>query len=392
MPLPTLAAQVTPAGISAPAYNDILNSLIEQMQAIFGSDIVLTPDTQDGQMLAIFAVAINDANQTIIAAYNGFAPTFSQGAMLSSLVKINGLQRQAGTNSTANLTLTGVVGTQIINGVVQDLNGNFWALPANVVIPISGAIIVTATCTTPGAIAAAANTINQISTIVLGWQTATNLLAAVPGTNPESDAALRERQSESTSISSITPPQAILAAVANVPGVTRFAIYENPTGVTDSNGVPPHSVALVVQGGNAASIAQAIELKKSPGTGTYGTTSKTVNDPAGLPITINFFQLVTVQIYVSLTIKAQPGFVASTVQAIQNSIVNFINSLPIGEAVFYTLIYGPASLYGGPLNQSFNITALTIGIAPAPVGTADIAVPFNEAAASQAANIVVTVT
>jgi uncharacterized phage protein gp47/JayE len=288
-PLPTLSAQVTPTGVTAPSYNDILQSIIAIMMSIFGSDIVVTPDSQDGQMLAAFAMAINDVNLTIIAVYDAYSPTFAQGAGLSSQVKINGLQRQSPTNSTAQVTIAGVVGTTINNGVIQDANGNSWDLPPVVIIPISGSIVVTATCQVAGAITAPIGSISNIITVVQGWQSVTNTAVAIPGAPVESDAALRQRQAQSTAISGITPLQSILAAVANVTGVERFAIYENQTSAVDANGLPPHSISVVVEGGNIDDIAQVIEEKKSPGTDTYGTTQVVVEDPVGLPIAIDFF-------------------------------------------------------------------------------------------------------
>ena len=54
-PLPTLAATVSPTGISIPNFNDVLLSLIASYTNIYGADVVLTPDTQDYQWLAIIA-------------------------------------------------------------------------------------------------------------------------------------------------------------------------------------------------------------------------------------------------------------------------------------------------------------------------------------------------
>jgi uncharacterized phage protein gp47/JayE len=391
-PLATLAPTLDSSGISTPSYNDILQSLIASMQSIFGSDIYLPPDSQDYQLIAIFALAISDVNNQIVAAYQGFLPTFAQGAALSSLVKINGLSREPGSNSAAQLQITGVAGTVITAGLVQDASGNLWALPLNTLIPISGAIVVTAICTQVGAINADANTINSIFNPTRGWQTATNPTAATPGTAVESDAALRRRQVQSTALPAQTPLQAILAAVANISGVQRYAIYENSTGLTDANGVPGHSISLVVLGGDIATIALVIEETKSPGTGTYGTTTEIVNDPSGVPVAINFFELEEIPIYVSLTIQVLPGFVSTTGDALKQSIADFINALAIGEEVFYNWIFGPASLTGDPLNLTYRVTAMTIGIAPAPAGVADIPVAFNAAASCDIANIILTVT
>src|SRR6266566_5816787 len=134
--LATYGCTISPAGITSPSYNYILQSLIAQMQSIFVSDISLTPGDQDYQMLAIWSLAQFDSNQATIPVYNGFMPTFAQGISLSMMVKINGLVRQIASKSTVLVTVTGTVGTQIINGVALDTNGTLWNLPVQVVIPL----------------------------------------------------------------------------------------------------------------------------------------------------------------------------------------------------------------------------------------------------------------
>ena len=171
----TTAPTISAAGISAPAYADVLAFLQAQYQLIYGADVYLGPDSQDGQFLAIIAAAINDANAVAILIYNSFAPSTASGAALSNQVAINGLQRLVPTNSTADLLITGQAGATIANGSVTDANGNTWNLPASVVIPVGGSITVTATCAVQGAIAAPAATITQIATPTLGWQTVTNV-------------------------------------------------------------------------------------------------------------------------------------------------------------------------------------------------------------------------
>ncbi len=131
---------ITAAGITSPDYSDILAELQDGYYSIYGSDAVLTSDSQDGQLLAIFAQAIYDAGQSVIAAYNSFSPANAQGAGLSSIVKINGISRKVPSNSQCVVTVIGQAGAQITNGVVGDnLNlGTQWALPALVTIPPRG--------------------------------------------------------------------------------------------------------------------------------------------------------------------------------------------------------------------------------------------------------------
>lgn len=371
---------LTATGISAPPYSDILTYLQQQYQSIYGSDIYLGNDSQDGQFLAIIASAINDANAAAIAVYNSFSPATAQGNALSSNVKLNGIKRLVPTNSTADLTIVGVAGTAITNGVVQDANNNKWALPATVNIPSSGQVTVTATCTTAGAIAAAANTINQIVTPQLGWQSATNPAAAVLGSPVESDAALRQRQATSVAQPAQTPLEAVAGAVAAVSGVTRFAAYENPTGATDGNGLPAHSIALVVEGGAASDIASAIALKKTIGTTTYGTTAQTVTNAYGYPEAISYFPVAEQRIVVNLDVHPVNGYSSAIGTEIQNSIANYINALPIGSNVMRTRLYLPAVLNGSVDGLTYEVTGLDIAAYPSTPAASDVTIAFNQAA------------
>jgi uncharacterized phage protein gp47/JayE len=385
-PLATLAAQVSSAGISAPSYNDIWESLKATYRSIFGSDSYLETDSQDGQLLAIFALAISDLNQTGIAIYNSQSPAFAQGAGLSRVVKINGLTRQTSAQSTVELTIGGVVGTVIINGRVQDASRNIWDLPASVIIPPAGFIVVTATAETPGNITATPNQVNIIFTPVRGWQTVTNAADATPGHDVESDAALRRRQAVSVGLPSQTRLASIAGAVSNLAGVGRYAIYENQGTSTDDKGIPGHSISLIVEGGDDNAIASVINSKKSPGTGTYGTTSVLVSDV--VPITINFFRPTVVEIQVAITVKRLTGFQAPTTDSITSSLCDFISGQSIGEDVHESWLYGAAGLNG---NTTFDIQDLTFSRVGGVLGTSDVSLNVNEVAHCNPSNITVTV-
>ena len=69
------------------------------------------------------------------------------------------------------------------------------------------------------------------------------------------------------------------AGVGNVEGVSRFFVYENDTDSTDANGIPAHSIAAVVAGGDAQEIGEQIALRKSPGIQTFGDVDVTVVSP-----------------------------------------------------------------------------------------------------------------
>src|ERR1041385_3650203 len=121
--------------------------------SIYGADAYIPEDSQDGQFIAAIAQAIADCHAGVAAVYNAFSPTTAQGNGLSSVVKINGLQRAQPSSSTCDVTLTGQANLTITNGQVQDTAGNTWSLPSPTTIGGGGTVTVTATCQTAGAIA-----------------------------------------------------------------------------------------------------------------------------------------------------------------------------------------------------------------------------------------------
>ncbi len=269
----------------------------EQYRAIYGADTYLEADSQDGQLLAIEAKADYDVAALGAAIYNSFSPVTAQGVGLSRNVKINGLRRGIATNSSVDLTVIGQADTVITGGIAVDTLNQKWNLPTTT-IPIGGEIVVTAIADVAGAVNAEANTVNRIFTPTLGWQTVNNVAAATAGAPVETDAELRVRQQMSTADPSLTVLDGTIGGVSNLDGVTKVRGYENDTGSTDANGLPPHSVALIVLGGDAMEVAQEIALHKTPGTQTVGDITETVYDAHGMPLDIHFSRPTAVTIVV----------------------------------------------------------------------------------------------
>lgn len=389
-----LSATVTAEGVNAPDYQTVLNTITGYFRQIYGNDAYLEPDSKDGQLVALVALAIHDANNTAIAVYRSFSPTTAMSDALTSNVKINGITRRAATNSTVDLVLTGTTGTTVTNGTVRDVNGVIWDLPARVVIGTSGTVVATATCSNNGAVAAMPGSVTQINTPTRGWVTVTNPLTAAVGTAAETDAELRIRQGQSVALPSITPFEAVDGAIANVAGVTRHKLYENDTGATDSNGLPPHSISAIVDGGDVTEIAQTIRGNKGQGTATYGTTSVTVPDTYGNPHVISFSRSTDVPIYGHITLKAFTGYTSQIGVQIQQAVADYINGLTIGDDVLLSRIYSPANLgvVSGGNARYYDIQELLIGKSAGSVAAANIIIAYNESASCKPENIVLTVT
>ena len=284
---------------------------------------------------------------------------------LSSVVKINGIRRKTASYSTVDLRIVGQVGTIVTSGKAEDVAGQKWLLPARVVIPAEGEITVTATAEVMGDIRAAAGEITKIATPTRGWQTVNNPAAATAGAPVEKDSELRGRQA---------PLEATKGAVARLSGVTRSAGYENDTNETDERGIPAHSIAVVAEGGDTAQIAEAIFAKKTPGCGTYGTTTVSVRDEYGEPSQIRFFRATDMPVYARVTLRALSGYLSSTGDTIRKNLAAYINTLGIGEKLYVSRLYTPINAVAA---ETFYVESIEIGTSPGVLAAENIAVAFN---------------
>lgn len=376
-------------GVARPTFATVLDWLVSHFKRVYG-DVSLDSSTTDGEWLGIFASALDDTNAMAVQVYNSFSPATAQGTGLSSVVKINGLRRLVPSYSNAPVMIVGQAGAQILNGLLTDDAGNGWALPASVVIPYSGQVVVTATCQLPGAIRAQRGTINTITNGQPGWQTALNTADATPGLPVENDATLRLRQSVSTMNASTAILQGILGAVEALPGVARARAYENEDNLPDANGIPGHCIALVIDGGDGQAIAAAIKAMKG-GCGTYGSSSVVLTDAYGIPSTVNYFVVSQPQITVAVTIKTLAGFTTDVELLIKASLSAWANAAGIGEGLQLTRAFAAAYLYGGLQSQTFEVQAITIARDGAVPTSADVAMNFNEAPLCLSANVSITV-
>jgi len=395
----TPVCQITAAGCIRPTFADCLAYVQTSYRAIYGQDINIEPATQDGQFLALLANAIHDANGETLAAYNSFSPSTAQGTGLDRNVKLNGIRRKRASYSTAPFLIVGQAGIEIDGGFVTDAAGNQWALPPVVLIPDVGQVTVTATCQTIGAVQLSAGAIDtangkgSIATITRGWQSVTNTAAASVGAPVESDSALRQRQAMSTALPSLRLTDGLKGALAAIDNVNRLQVYDNGLSTRDRNGIPGHTIAVVVDGGDAATIAQIIELKKGPGVSTFGTTVQTVQpiDASSIPQDVAFFYLTQVPITYAVTVRNLGGYTASIEGIWKAALADFVNGLAIGEDVELDQAFAAAKNYDGLGSKTFKIVSFAQARDGALPSAVDVPIGFYEAALCSPASIAVTV-
>lgn len=385
-----VAPYIDSTGLHLPAYNDIRDDLIAQFQSIYGSSVYLGTDSADYQFISVMSLRIYDVMQAIQLAYNSRSPVTSIGAALDSIVKLNGITRKSASYSVCQITVTGIAGTVITNGVVKDPSGNKWSLPSSVTIGAGGFITVTAICQVIGAVSALVGNLSGIDTPTAGWVSVTNASAAVAGQPIESDSQLRARQVLSVSLPSNTLLAGTIAAIAIV--ATRYNVLQNVTNAEDSNHLIGHSIWAVVEGGTDAQIAEAIFYNKGPGCGTNGTTTAAITDSLSNIIdNIKFSRPTLVPIYVSLTVQLLAGGTSATLVSIHDAVVAYLNSLQIGEMVTRSALFGAAlSVMPNLSLPLFSVTIVTLALTATPTVTADLVLAFNEVAQGISGHVIVS--
>jgi hypothetical protein len=326
---------LTANGLTTATQAELVASYTAAFQSLYGADINLGAETPDGQLLLIFIQSVLDQEDLLTQIYNTFNPDNAIGTILDQRVAINGIQRQAGTYTVTDITLTlsqsvnlyGLDQSAQSVYTVADNAGNQWQLQFTQLGASPGTLVTSFQSATPGALTTVPNTITVPVTIVLGVQSINNPTTYTTlGVNEETDAALRIRRQKSVSLPSQGYLAGLLAALENINGVTYAFVEENDTGSTNGDGVPGHSIWVIVAGsGAAADIAQAIYTKRNAGCGMYnsgdaGAQSYNITQADGSIFTIYWDAVITEDLFIKFTVTSLDGSTPPNIPAILSSL------------------------------------------------------------------------
>ncbi len=394
----------TPQGFIAKRLADIVAGIDANLAAL-GIQV----DSNDGTILANIrgpiAEAISEVWQEAAAAALQFDPRYNSGQGQSGTVQLNGIIRRAGYPAVIAITCAGTAATIIPAGsLIATIDGlTRFSIDDDLTVEGGGTVTGTATCTAKGPTTVEPADVIAILTPVSGWTGVTNTSILVQGAAEETDAELRERQQNETALTSKCQVEAILDAVTNVVGVTYCRVYVNNTLVTDTNGIPAISIAVVVVGGTDENVAAAI-FAAAPAGLRYDSNANTtvvMTDAQGDTYPVKFWRptpvLIDVVVNITQTDITLPVNWASD-KLIENAIVAYStrggaaldsdefdrDGFPPGQSVILSQLYTPINSVPG-----FSITSLLICKHGGSATAADIAINWNEVAEFDLGNITV---
>ena len=364
----------------------------------------LDPSTPDGLKLASDSEIWATLDEVGLQAYNSKDPSKASGQQLDILYYLTtGKTRPQGTPSTVKLSLTGINGTVIPQGsiVESEANQSKWVTDVTVAIA-SGVAEVSATCDTNGDTQASIGDITKIKTPVGGWQSVTNNEVATAGTNPDTDAEIRERRNRSVATPGNNQLDSMVSLILSTEGVRRVSIPENFTNAVDTNGLPAHSIAPIVDGGSDEDVALSIYLKKNPGCALFA-----VNTPVVVPVTspvtgnskdITFSRPDYIDIDMDIVVKSDGTLPSNVDTLITQSILEYVggdllssscgfnsSGFDIGEDVPVSRMFTPINQVIGQYGNSYIETLNLNG------DMSNVDVLFNQLARFSEANIKVTI-
>ena len=196
-----------------------------------------------------------------------------------------------------------------------------------------------------GPVVGFANTITDIVTQVSGWTAAWNPLDATLGEDEETDSALRLRRAQSVATAGAGTVEAIRAAILAVGGVTAAFVLENTSDVVDGDGLPAHSVEVVVLGGTTADLAAEIWATKGGGIYSSGDVASNIIDSQGFTQTVRFSRPTPVDIWVRGTYTIDPesetGFPTDGEDLMEAAMLTYGESLTIGKDALAAEYFAP---------------------------------------------------
>ena len=321
--------------------DDILAEYQSLFKTIFG-DINTDPSTPQGQIIT----SLTQIDLATISYLENLANAFFFGGSGDFLDKwawnLYRVTRKQGTPSSVLIKITGRPTTDIPNDFTISDGSENYIIEAPTRIGENGEVIAKFNNIAINDFVAKANTITQIVTNIDGVERVNNENNATQAIFRETDAELFNRCLYFGSTATNSSFRSILANVAQVKGVNRIAGAENVANQNKIiNGVEltPHSICIVVDGGEAQEIAEAIQKSRATGCDMVGDIE--------IPLYIDkqkyiyrFYRPKTVAIKVKVTVsQANSGLIRADFEKItKEALANFINNLDIAKTITQPLL------------------------------------------------------
>ena len=301
-------------GIVTQSLPEIISDITTDLKNIYGQNINVDSNSPDGQMINILAQIKKDILDLCVQYYNNLDTERVIGIPQQILYKLNNCIIKAYTYSYVyvNVSVSKSVNLQGLDAdienpdgvgyTVSDGNGNRWILAESQTLAV-GTHTLNFRAAELGNVTATPNTITIMETVLAGVISVTNPANNyITGATGESDSEFRLRRNQTVSSPSQGFEDSLQGQLLNLDNVTQAKVYSNRDSVTQ-NGIPAHTVWVIVEGGASADIGQAIYANIPPGIPMKGTQSVSVQRPNGDTETVYYDNPTAVTLYVKMDVQ-----------------------------------------------------------------------------------------
>lgn len=193
-------------------------------------------------------------------------------------------------------------------------------------------------------------TIDTIITNISGFNEVENQLEPTWGRMQESDIELRHSYLAKSGLRSSRMISSITSSLKEeLDDVETATGYENDEDYTDENGIPPHAIEIVVEGGDEMEIAKIILKKKAGGIQTYGDVEVGVPGLYGDTIPVRFNRPEYLYAWLKVVLYGYASQIPTNYkELVTKSILEDTKNMQAGEALITQLLNsGIYSVVGG---------------------------------------------
>lgn len=286
-----MAYQITKEGIEILSAKEVADNIINGtpttagMKTIYGEDTNFDQDTPDAQHINIFAQCIRDISECIVQVFNSFDPDQASGKVLDARVLYNGVVRKGGTYTQVDMTIVAekAVTLQGIDQktdneitddnvfTVKDYIGNKYYLISTQTLSVGTNLGIPFRAQYMGDTRSSINSINEIVTPRLGVLSVNNPNEpSLIGVSEETDEQLKIRRAKAVGLGMLGSVEVMQASLRQLTDVVDAVVFENKYNDPTEDGIPPHSIWIIVRGGNINQIATVVYLRLNAGCGMKG--------------------------------------------------------------------------------------------------------------------------
>lgn len=327
---------ITSNGVVVPDTSGIKTEVEAEWRVIAGEDATIDPSSFEGRLIdkttnERISVARNNSDLA-----NQLNPNMANGSFVDAHLSLVGGARDGQEQSTVELTLTGIVGTNINAGsFVEDDNQQLWFLVSGAQIGVNNEVTSSFRSVNYGPIPAAIGEITKIISGVVGWETVNNDVAAVEGKIEQNDISAKRQRRLELGANTRSVSSSVIAAVFRLEGVQGIQFRENNTNATaviDGVTLIAKSSWLCVDGGVTSEIAP-VYYNNRWGTAFNGAVTYDYTDPiSGQVVEVRLDR--ATEKPVKCTIEVRVSQSQNAVEDVTQAILDYAEGIVEGEPGF----------------------------------------------------------